>query len=99
MLTYKTTLTSIDESGTADPYMDPTTDMTFEAPNLQVALAFISAFNAIDASTWSDHHSSLGWEPQIVDGPSDDHWTWDDIQQDRSLSSEMAFWPQSTVVA
>lgn len=102
MLTFQTTALSIDNSGTADPYADPTSTLTFEAPNPQVAMAFVSAFNAIDASTWSDCHTSLGWNPQVVDGPCldpwGDHMSWEDIQADRCLREEMRFWPQSTAV-
>ena len=78
----------------------PCGEMTFEAPNLQVAQAFIEAWNAIEASTWSDSLTFLGWEPQVVDAPSEEyHLSWQEIQADRSLCREMAFYPQSTAVA
>jgi len=99
MLTFQTTVTEIDRSGDMPLDWDNTSQMTFEAPNPQVAMSFVSAFNAIESSTWSDCHVSLGWEPQIVNGPCVDHMSWDEIQQDRNLSSEMPFWPQSTAVA
>ncbi len=83
----------------SDPEYNPCGEMTFESPNMQVARAFVQAFNAIEASTWSDCVTYLSWEPQVVDGPCEDHMSWQEIQADRSLCQEMAFYPQSTAVA
>lgn len=92
MLFFQVASYDTDQSGTCAEDYDPCGYLTFECPNPDVARTFVDAFNRIDASTWSDCHTILSEEMQVVDGPADDDgwvYTWDDIQSDKDLCSEM----------
>jgi hypothetical protein len=92
MLTFRCASYDIDQSGTSADDFDPFGFMYFEAPSPDVARTFVDAFNNIDGSTWSDCHTILNGEITVVDGPANDYsyfYSWDDIQDDRSLCEEM----------
>ena len=104
MLIFRTTATEQLDGLAAETVADdwcPYSEFTFEAPNYQVALTFLEAWNLIEASTWSDSLMFLDWDCQVTSEPSEDGFlSWDDIQGDRSLREEMLLaTPQSTAVA
>ena len=92
MLFFRVASYDIDQSGTTADDFDPCGYVYFESPNPDVARTFVQAFNRIDASTWSDCHTILNDDIQVVDGPADDYsriYSWADIQDDDMLCDEM----------
>jgi len=93
MLTYVIASTCTESNWlTEDEDYSPYGYVYFESPNPDVARTFVEAFIRIDASTWTDDHTILNGEIQVVDGPPDDDscfYSWTDIQSDESLRQEM----------